>query len=417
MKMDLTLQEQRILESLSKLSYRTDDLTGYLKEIALNVSRLLQIDWSTVTLCQNGFERVLASSIDFEGMDQLFSLHGSVTNTVVTTGRTLTVEDVRQNLEMGEAPDGYLCYLGVPLRTAQGETIGTICSFHRQPRQFGDSEIRTAELFAERAATAIDNYHLYQLQLQFNDRLETEVALRTAELKAAQTQLMEQERLAAIGEFAAMIVHEIRNPLTTMTMGLKYAQKQLQHDFSQERLALSMNEAHRLERLLSELLTYAKPQTLRLEVLELNTWLQTLLSSMSELPEAQGRRINFTGTSDKVRILGDRDKLKQVMINLLCNACEASPVAEAVNCEIECLEAAFACVRVCNQGEVIPPEVLSKLGQPFFSTKTEGTGLGLAIVNRIVKAHEGQLLIQSDDSGTCVAVQLPTSRTQPSPND
>ncbi|MGV0027662.1 ATP-binding protein [Phormidesmis priestleyi] len=415
--MDLTLQEQRILESLSTLSYRTDDLTGYLKEITLNVSRLLQIDWSTVTLCQNGFERVLASSIDFEGMDQLFSLHGSVTNTVVTTGRTLTVEDVRQNLETGEVPDGYLCYLGVPLRTARGETIGTICSFHRQPRQFDDSEIRTAELFAERAATAIDNYRLYQLQLQFNDRLETEVALRTAELKAAQTQLMEQERLAAIGEFAAMIVHEIRNPLTTMTMGLKYAQKQLQHDFSQERLALSVNEAHRLERLLSELLTYAKPQTLRLEVLELNTWLQTLLSSMSKLPEAQGRRINFTGTSDKVKILGDRDKLKQVMINLLRNACEASPIAEAVNCEIECLKPAFVCVQVCNQGEVIPPEVLSKLGQPFFSTKAEGTGLGLAIVNRIVKAHKGQLLIQSDDSGTCVAVQLPIMRAQPSSND
>ncbi len=417
MKMDLTLQEQRILESLSTLSYRTDDLTGYLKEITLNVSRLLQIDWSAVTLCQNGFERVLASSIDFEGMDQLFSLHGSVTNTVVTTGRTLTVEDVRQNSEMGEVPDGYLCYLGVPLRTAQGNTIGTICSFHRQPRQFSDAEIRTAELFAERAATAIDNYHLYQLQLQFNDRLETEVALRTAELRAAQTQLMEQERLAAIGEFAAMIVHEIRNPLTTMTMGLKYAQKQLPNDFAQERLALSMNEAHRLERLLSELLTYAKPQTLQLEELELNTWLQTLLNSMRELPEVQGQRINFTGTSDKVKILGDRDKLKQVMINLLRNACEASPISEGVDCKIEGLEPDFVCIRVCNQGEVIPPEVLSKLGQPFFSTKSEGTGLGLAIVNRIMKAHEGQLLIQSDDSGTCVTVQLATMRAQPSSND
>jgi signal transduction histidine kinase len=417
MKMDLTLQEQRILESLSTLSYRTGDLTNYLKEITLNVSRLLQIDWSVVTLCQNGFERVLASSVDFEGMDQLFSLHGSVTNTVVTTGRTLTVEDVRQNLEAGELPDGYLCYLGVPLRTAQGETIGTICSFHRQPRQFSDSEIRTAELFAERAATAIDNYHLYQLQLQFNDRLETEVALRTAELKAAQTQLMEQERLAAIGEFAAMIVHEIRNPLTTLTMGLRYAQKQLQHELAQERLALSISEAHRLERLLSELLTYAKPQTLRLEELELNIWLQTVLNSMSELPEAQGRRINFTGTSHEVRILGDRDKLKQVMINLLRNACEASAIAQAVNCKIECLGSALVCIQVWNQGEVIPPEVLSKLGQPFFSTKPEGTGLGLAIVNRIVKAHGGQFLIQSDDSGTCVGIQLPTIRAKQSSND
>lgn len=404
MNMDISQQEQRILESLSTLSYRTGDLKSYLKEITLSVSYLLEIDWSTVTLCQNGFEQVLASSLEFEGMDQLFSLHESVTNTVVMTGQTLTVEDVRQSSDMGEVPDGYLCYLGVPLRTAQGETIGTICSFHRSPRQFSNAEIRTAELFAERAATAIDNYHLYQVQIQFNERLETEVAQRTAELKAAQIKLMEQERLAAIGEFAAMIVHEIRNPLTTITMGLKYSQKQLQHELAQERLALSMSEANRLDRLLHELLAYAKPQTLQLEEFELNRWLQAFIG---ELSEAQGRRINFMCSSDAVKILGDRDKLKQVVINLVRNACEASSIAEAVECKIEILDSSHVCIQVWNQGEVIPPEILSKLGQPFFSTKSEGTGLGLAIVNRIVKAHEGQFLIQSDDSGTCVSVQLP----------
>ncbi|MCY7272983.1 MAG: GAF domain-containing protein [Phormidesmis sp. CAN_BIN44] len=402
--MDISQQEQRILESLSTLSYRTGDLKSYLREITLSVSHLLQIDWSTVTLCQNGFEQVLASSLEFEGMDQLFSLHGSVTKTVVMTGQTLTVEDVRQSSDVGEVPDGYLCYLGVPLRTAQGETIGTICSFHRSPRQFNNAEIRTAELFAERAATAIDNYHLYQVQIQFNERLETEVAQRTAELKAAQIKLMEQERLAAIGEFAAMIVHEIRNPLTTITMGLKYSQKQLQHELAQERLALSMGEANRLDRLLHELLAYAKPQTLQLEELELNRWLQTFIG---ELSEAQGQQVNFTCISDAVKILGDRDKLKQVVINLVRNACEASPITEAVECRIEILDSSHVCIQVWNQGEVIPPEILSKLGQPFFSTKSEGTGLGLAIVNRIVKAHSGQFLIQSNDSGTCVSVQLP----------
>ncbi len=385
------MQEQRILESLSTLSYRTGDLKSYLKEITLNISNLLEIDWSTVTLCQNGFEQVLASSIEFQGIEQFFSLHGSVTNIVVTTGQTLSVEDVRQTPEVGTVPEGYLCYLGLPLRTSQGETIGTICSFSCQPRQFSNAEIRTAELFAERAATAIDNYHLYQMQLQFNERLETEVALRTTELKVAQTKLLEQERLAAIGEFAAMIVHEIRNPLTTMAMGLKYSQKQLQAKLAQERLALSIGEANRLDRLLSEILMYAKPQTLQLEELELNTWLQTVLSSVAEIPEALGRQINFTRSSDEIKILGNRDKLKQVMINLLRNACEASPIEKAVDCEVKLLDSTLVCIRVRNQGEVILPEVLTKLGEPFFSTKPSGIGLGLAIVNRIVKAHEAIL--------------------------
>ncbi len=409
--MDFTIQEQRILETLSTLSYRAGELKSYLKEITLGVSRLIQIDWSVVTLCQNGFEQVMASSFDFEGMDNLFPLHGTVTNLVVNTGQTFTVEDVRQSPEAGDVPEGYLCYLGVPLRTAQGEIIGTICSFNHQPRQFTDQEVRTAELFAERAATAIDNYNLYQLQLQFNERLEQEVTLRTQELQAAQIKLVEQERLAALGEFAAMIVHEIRNPLTTMTMGLNYAKKNLPGELAQERLTLSLGEAERLERLLREILMYAKPQSLKLEEIEINTLIQELLISLREMPEAQNRQINLTPSSLPVKIMGDRDKLQQVFINVIRNACEAISVEEAVHCKIEGLQSDRICICVHNGGEPIPSEVLSNLTKPFYSTKPQGTGLGLAIVKRIITAHNGKLSIQSDESGTVVSIKLPVITT------
>ena len=171
--------------------------------------------------------------------------------------------------------------------------------------------------------------------------------------------------------------------MTTMMMGLKYAQKNLLTAPAQERLELSIGEADRLERLLSEILMYSKPQALQLEELELNTWLQATLRSIAELPAAQGRKISFNPSLDEIRILGDRDKLKQVIINVLRNACEASPVGATVEIELE-INTQFVRVCVRNPGEPIPPEVLSKLGQPFFSTKSEGTGLGLAIVNRIV---------------------------------
>ncbi|BAU06795.1 GAF sensor signal transduction histidine kinase [Fischerella sp. NIES-3754] len=83
-----------------------------------------------------------------------------------------------------------------------------------------------------------------------------EVENGTAQLRAAQAKLVEQERLAAIGEFAAIIVHEIRNPLTTMIMGLKYAKKTLVTEAAQERLSLALSEASRLEKLLSQILLY-----------------------------------------------------------------------------------------------------------------------------------------------------------------
>ena len=81
------------------------------------------------------------------------------------------------------------------------------------------------KLFAEIPAIAIDNYNLYQQQQDFNQALETEVALRTEELKATQAQLIKKEKLAAIGQFASMIIHEIRNPVTTIMMGLKALNK------------------------------------------------------------------------------------------------------------------------------------------------------------------------------------------------
>ena len=101
-------------------------------------------------------------------------------------------------------------------------------------------EINFAELFAERAATAIDNYQLYQQQLQFSQTLEAEVLQRTEELRTAQRKLIEKERLAAIGEFSSCIIHEIRNPLTTIKMGLNSFKKLDLSKLYQERLSLAL---------------------------------------------------------------------------------------------------------------------------------------------------------------------------------
>lgn len=181
----------------------------------------------------------------------------------------------------------------VPLRTVHGLISGTICSFFCQPRQLAEAEIVTVELLAERAATAIDNYRLYQQQQKFNEFLEQEVAARTEELRVSQAKLVEREQLAAIGEFAAMIVHEIRNPLTTITMGLKYAEAKLNTQSAQERLSLSLDESCRLQRLLNEILLYSKPQVLQLSKLDIGEFLRELLLEIREFPEATGRFLNY----------------------------------------------------------------------------------------------------------------------------
>jgi signal transduction histidine kinase len=401
-------RELRAMALLSTLNYRTGELSSYLHNIACGVSELVGVDWSVVTLCQQGFETVLASSIDMGEGEHVYSLHGLLTGTVIKIGCSLAVEDAKENPEYGEPPEGYRSYLGIPLRTAQGELIGTICSFHQKPRKFTKEEIQIVEMFAERAAIAIDHYHLYQQQCQFNHILEAEVEKRTAELRAAQAKLIEQERLAAIGEFAAIIVHEIRNPLTTIMMGLKYFKKSILVESAQERLSLALDEASRLQRLLNEILLYAKPQVLQLDELDVNEFIQKLLVPIREMPEALERQIEFIPALSGIKILADQDKLKQVFINIVRNSCEAVSAGDVIKWEIDTSLTNKICINVRNGGEPIPAEVLSKLTQPFFSTKSGGTGLGLAITKRIVNAHGGELLIQSNAvTGTTVSVQLP----------
>lgn len=394
-------REQRTLELLSSLSYRAGELDSYLTKIACGVSQLIDLDWSVVTLlCDEERDRILASNLQLDDPNAIYSLHGTLTATVVRAGRSLVVEDAIACCDYGSAPEGYRAYLGVPLRLPTGKTIGTICSFHRKSRHFSPEEIRIAELFAERAATAIDNYQLYQQQLQFNQTLEAEVEKRTEELRLAQLQLVERERLAAIGEFAATIVHEIRNPLTTIDMGLNHFKRLELPESSQARLSFALDELDRLKRLLSEILLYAKPHILQFAEVEVNRLSREIFEGN------EVRFVEFYSTHPTVKVLGDQDKLKQVLINLFRNACEASPREAVVVWKIE-RQTEFILIHIRNSGDPIPPDILPKLTQPFFSTKPEGTGLGLAIVKRIVEAHGGELTITSSaEFGTTVTVKL-----------
>ena len=228
-------------------------------------------------------------------------------------------------------------------------------------------------------------------------------------------------RLAEIGELAATIVHEIRNPLTTIMMCLN-AFKKLQLDARfQEYLSLSADEADRLERLLNQILLYSRPQTLDRAEIALESFIAETLNTLQTTPVAAGKSLNFVAIASPLNISVDRDKLTQVLINLVTNACEAVNSGDAITIEIHQPEdgdlqqrqSQRVCIQIHNSGAPIPIDVLPELTKPFFTTKASGTGLGLAIVKRIVEAHNGELTIDSSlEMGTIVKVHLPLGRVQ-----
>lgn len=321
-----------ILACLTALSYRSGDFDTYLTAIVRGVSQLLDSDWSIVTICEGVSGQIVASSLELGQGEDSFSVHGTLAAEVVQSGQLLVVEDSRQGSSDHQLPEGYLGYLGIPLKATDGEVIGTLCSFFQEPRTFVESEIEIVELLAERAATAIENFCLYQQQLQFNEQLVQEVTTCSTDLRLSQEKLIERERLAAIGEFTAMIVHEVRNPLTTIEMGLRYAQKVLQVEAAQQRLALALSESDRLKHLLNEILCYAKPQTLECSKLHISQFLENLLLQIQELPEATDRHIIYVKGFPDVAIMADADKLKQVFLNVFRNALEAIAPQDTVSC-------------------------------------------------------------------------------------
>ncbi|NEP62405.1 MAG: PAS domain S-box protein [Symploca sp. SIO2G7] len=215
--------------------------------------------------------------------------------------------------------------------------------------------------------------------------------------------------LAEIGELASMIVHEIRNPLTTVLMGLTSFQKLELDGRFQARLNMALDEAERLKRLLNEILLFSKPQNLDCKPLELNKWSADLLRSIESHPSLTDRVVKFTANPISAIVSADSDKLKQVFINLITNACEAVIPGETITWEIiQPSKANYLTVQINNGGNPIPPSILEKITTPFFTTKSNGNGLGLAIVKRIINAHKGKFSIASDaKEGTTVTVTLP----------
>jgi PAS domain S-box-containing protein len=239
-----------------------------------------------------------------------------------------------------------------------------------------------------------------------NQQLELAIVRDISTRKQAEQAMV---RLAEIGELAAKIVHEIRNPLTTVLMGLSAFEKMELPERAQQRLALALDEAERLKRLLSEILVYAKHHTLQLSKLEVNHLIAQMIDSIRNIPATVGCRIELVSTLPTAWILGDRDKLQQVFINLVKNACEAAKEGEVITwLVVPGTTLNQVCINIHNGGDAIPPEVMAKLGTPFFTTKPSGNGLGLAIVKQIVEAHGGNLKISSaPEIGTTVSLILP----------
>ena len=243
------------------------------------------------------------------------------------------------------------------------------------------------------------------------------IGIDVTERRALEKRAADAEALSAMGTLALNLAHEIRNPLNAAKLQLHLLGKDVDklspeaetRAALRQRITIVGDEIARLNRLLSEFLELARPRGIAREPVHVGELVDSVLSLERESAEARGVRVARDLASGVVAI-GDAEKLRQVVLNLVVNALEAMKDGGVLTVRAAA-DGERIVLSVEDTGPGIPPEVRAQVFDPFFTTKEAGTGLGLSIVRKIVDQHAGDVRLESEvGKGTTVRVWIPSGR-------
>jgi signal transduction histidine kinase len=286
----------------------------------------------------------------------------------------------------------------VPLISLNRLTGIIMLGSSRPDWELSAQEIELVQLLAGQAGLAFENSYLYHEQ---RDRLR---------------RIYRAERLAAAGQLAAGVAHEIRNPLTAIRSTVQYvvqdyAEGSPKRALLQELLA----EVDRIDRTVNGLLSLTRAKEFVPEPVDVLDVLEQSIVLVNAQAQRQGVRTERQHVSQEMRVVGDTSELKQVFLNLLLNALQAMPEGGLLRSCVEEWRSGMGApsgrwvqIRISDSGVGIPADQIDKIFDPFFTTKREGTGLGLSVCHSIIHRHEGEIDVQSEvGKGTTVSVRLP----------
>jgi signal transduction histidine kinase len=227
-------------------------------------------------------------------------------------------------------------------------------------------------------------------------------------IMAVEEQLRRAEKLSTLGEMAAVLAHEIRNPLgsirgTAEILKDDYRPGDPKHEF----IEIQIRETERLNRVVEDFLRMARPQPSEMTSCSLVEELETVVTLVSRDALKRGVSILFDPFTGESGIHANGEKLRQAFLNIVINALQATPSGGNVTIAINRIESGLE-ISFIDSGSGIDADSLSKIFDPFFTTKPDGTGLGLAITKKIIESHGGVLTVESEaGKGTIVSVRLP----------
>lgn len=418
-------QERELFQTLYTVSQRLDtslDMDWVLANaLELSISSTTARDGSIFLLPAPGTEapRILRRELSPAEGDQVIDdvLAGGLAGWVVRHKEAAIIADTAQDprwLSFPDDPEPPRSAMAVPL-IARGRVLGMLTLDHGEVDHFDARHLALMTAIAYQISTAIERARLYDEVSHLAQELAELVDERTQELKEIQGQLIQAEKLAALGELAAGIAHEINNPVHVLLSYLEYMVARAEPgDTILELLEPMGNALDNVANLAQQLRDFSRPASGQWEPLDVNEAIgQVLRLASKELLKCQ-ISIQESLPAYLPQVRGDVRQLEQVFLNLLLNARDAMPSGGELFIETRAdTDTIYATFRDTGMG--ISEEDLPHIFEPYFTTKEDrGTGLGLAICQRVLMQHGGKITVQSNlGQGTSFTVHLPVDTYVP----
>jgi signal transduction histidine kinase len=345
------------------------------------------------------------------------SLHTGITGYVFSTGESLLVNDTRQDARYEPLPGwdaaSEIC---VPLRDTE-RVFGIIDIESSQPNSFTSNDLLAIESLAGILSAVIsssDQYRHLQETVRQLRQTQIELKARMDAQRAAENRLVQAAKLAAVGEMAAGIAHELNNPLTTVTGFTELVLDELPAG-AQHRTELEMvqREARRAIDVVRRLLDFSRQGERSRSRADLNEIVEDVVALTHHLIQTSGVQLILEQGGDLPWVSVDRNQLKQVLLNLIHNALQAMPTGGSLYLSTQAAardERSWVTIAVRDTGIGISAKDMDRVFEPFFTTKGDrgGTGLGLSVTYGIVTDHGGIIDVDSQPGvGSTFTVWLP----------
>jgi signal transduction histidine kinase len=270
---------------------------------------------------------------------------------------------------------------------------------HLSQGPLNKTQMANLQVLSRQASLAFENALLFKERLRQNERM------------------FRAEQLATMGQFAAGIAHELRNPLTAIRSTIQYLENEFDQGTDQRKLAHDiLDEVDRLNNIVGNLLSLARPAESNPEEIDIRQEIERCANFIETKAKSQNIKLETDFEKDLPKLRFDPAEFRQVLLNVMMNGLQAMPEGGLLLIKACCLvENSIAgsermLIQIEDEGSGIPANLRQKVFEPFFTTKVAGTGLGLAICNSIVKRYNGEIWIEQAGSGGAeVKISLPIS--------